>query len=206
MSDDIFSLLDRPWIPVRRLSGQHDTIRPAEITSRIGEDPVVAIAWSRPDLDAATRELLIGLLATACGVDARDRWRAWVNDPPAPEALEAAFAPLAPAFALDGNGPRFQQDLDPLGDEQVPVSQLLIEAPGGNAVKKNLDHFVHRGGVDTLSRARGGDRPALPADIRSLRRRRTPDIAARWRAVDHVTCAGNGPERGTRLRSGELSG
>ena len=93
------------------------------------------------------------ILATACGVDARDRWRAWFNDPPAPEALEAAFAPLAPAFALDGNGPRFQQDLDPLGDEQVPISQLLIEAPGGNAVKKNLDHFVHRGGVTTLSRA-----------------------------------------------------
>ena len=138
---------------MRRLSGQRDTIRPADITSHIEEDPVVAIAWSRPDFDAATREFLIGLLATACGVDARDRWRAWFNDPPAPEALEAAFAPLAPAFALDGNGPRFQQDLDPLGDEQVPISQLLIEAPGGNAVKKNLDHFVHRGGVTTLSRA-----------------------------------------------------
>lgn len=153
MSDDTFSLLDRLWIPVRRASGARDTIRPADITSRIADDPVLAIAWGRPDLDAATRELLIGLLAAACGVDARNRWRAWFNGPPTPEALDAAFGPLAPAFVLDGPGPRFQQDLDPLGDEEVPVSQLLIEAPGGNTVKKNLDHFVHRGGVETLSRA-----------------------------------------------------
>jgi CRISPR system Cascade subunit CasA len=153
MPNDIFSLFDRHWIPVLRASGAPDTIRPADITSCIGDDPVVAIAWGRPDLDAATREFLIGLLATACGVDARDRLRAWFNNPPAPKALDAAFAPLAPAFILDGSGPRFQQDLDPLGEERVPVSQLFIEAPGDNTVRKNLDHFVHRGGIEPLSRA-----------------------------------------------------
>lgn len=153
MSDDTFSLLERRWIPVLRASGARVDIRPAEITSGIDDDPIVAISWGRPDFDAATREFLIGLLATACGVDARDRWRAWFNNPPTPEVRDAAFAPLAPAFLLDGPGQRFQQDLDPLGEERVPVSQLFIEAPGGNTIRKNLDHFVHRGGVETLSRA-----------------------------------------------------
>jgi CRISPR system Cascade subunit CasA len=153
MSDDGFSLLDRRWIPVLRASGARDTIRPADIVSDVLEDSVVAIGWGRPDLDGATREFLIGLLATACGVDARDRWRAWFHDPPAPEVLDKAFAPLAPAFLFDGSGPRFQQDLGPLGDEQVPVSQILIEAPGGNTIRKNLDHFVHRDRVEVLSRA-----------------------------------------------------
>jgi CRISPR system Cascade subunit CasA len=152
MPNNIFSLLDRRWIPVLRSSGAHDAIRPADITSRVHDDPVAAIAWGRPDLDAATREFLIGLLATACGLDARDRWRAWFNNPPSPKVLDAAFAQLAPAFVLDGSGPRFQQDLAPLGDERVPVSQLFIEAPGANAVRKNLDHFVHRGGIERLSR------------------------------------------------------
>jgi CRISPR system Cascade subunit CasA len=151
MPNDIFSLLDRRWIPVLRASGAHDAIRPADITSCVDDDPVTAVAWGRPDLDAATREFLIGLLSTAC-VDARDRWRAWFNNPPSSEVLDAAFALLAPAFVLDGLGPRFQQDLDSVGNEQVPVSQLFIEAPGGNTVRKNLDHFVHRGGIEMLSR------------------------------------------------------
>ena len=82
-----------------RASGAQETIQPAYITSRIDDDPAVTIAWGRPDLDAATREFLIGLLATACGVEARDRWRAWFNNPPPPEVLDAAFTPLAPALS-----------------------------------------------------------------------------------------------------------
>ena len=134
MTGEAFSLLSHPWIPVLRASGARENIRPNEITSRMDDDPVDAIAWGRPDLDAATREFLTGLLATACSVDARDRWRAWFNMPPTPEVLDAAFALLVPAFLLDGVGPRFQQDLDDLGEERVPVSQLFIEAPGGNTI------------------------------------------------------------------------
>jgi len=153
MPDDPFSLLDRRWIPVLRARGGREWIRPAEITEGIGDDPVVAIAWGRADLDAATRELLVGLLATACRVEARDAWRAWFNAPPAAATLDEAFTPLAPAFLLDGPGPRFGQDLEEFAGERVPASQLLIEAPGANTLKKNLDHFVRRGRVEALSRA-----------------------------------------------------
>ncbi|MGX7703224.1 type I-E CRISPR-associated protein Cse1/CasA [Methylobacterium sp. Gmos1] len=149
-----FSLLTEAWIPVLRADGTPDLIRPAAITDDIDGNPVVAPAWGRADFDAATREFWIGLLAAACGARAdEDAWPAWFEAPPTPADLDAAFAPLARAFVLDGDGPRFGQDLEEIAGETVPVSQLLIEAPGANTVKRNLDHFVRRGGVETLSRA-----------------------------------------------------
>jgi CRISPR system Cascade subunit CasA len=148
-----YCLLDRSWLPARRADGTRAWVRPADITAEIDRNPVVAIEWSRPDLDAATREFLIGLLSAACFGQASDRWAEWFETPPTPDMLDRAFAPLRHAFALDGAGPRFLQDIDELEGDPVPVSQLLIEAPGANALKKNLDHFVHRGRVEVLSRA-----------------------------------------------------
>lgn len=140
-----FSLLVESWLPVRRASGRRDWVQPAQIA----EPDIVAFDWGRADFDAASREFMIGLLATACG-ERLTKWAAWR---PTVAELDAAFAPLAGAFVLDGGGPRFMQDLEPLGDEMTPVAQLLIEAPGANTVKRNLDHFVRRGGVRVLSRA-----------------------------------------------------
>ncbi|PIK71840.1 type I-E CRISPR-associated protein Cse1/CasA [Methylobacterium frigidaeris] len=149
-----FSLLTEAWIPVLRANGKPDVIRPAAITDDIEKSPVVAPAWGRADFDAATREFWIGLLAAACGARAgEDEWPAWFDAPPSPAELDAAFGPLARAFVLDGDGPRFGQDVEDFAGEAVPVSQLLIEAPGANTVRRNLDHFVRRGGVETLSRA-----------------------------------------------------
>ncbi len=74
-------------------------------------NPIVAIDWARADFRVATLEFLIGLLATACPPGSLKDWRAWWREPPSPEALAAAFAPLAHAFVLDGDGPRFMQDL-----------------------------------------------------------------------------------------------
>src|SRR5690349_18800617 len=50
----------------RRLDGSRTVIRRAEILGGMRENPAVAPAWGRPDLDAASREFWIGLLATAC--------------------------------------------------------------------------------------------------------------------------------------------
>ena len=123
-----YSLQQAAWIPVRCRDGERRFIRPAEIA-----DPTnVALDWSRPDLDAGCRELLIGLLSTACHERAADSklWREWWREPPAADVLAAAFAPFAEAFVVDGGGPRFMQDLEDLVSESVPADGLIIELAG----------------------------------------------------------------------------
>lgn len=146
-----YNLLRESWLPVRRRSGESIMwIRPAEITAG-REDPVIDFAWGRPDFDAASREFLIGLLATALAPEDDDAFDAMWAGPPDPAALERAFSPFTAAFDLDGDGPRFMQDFDALADaEASPVSALLIEAPGANTIKENKDLFQKRGRVPHL--------------------------------------------------------
>ena len=149
-----FSLLMEAWLPARRASGRTLAIRPCDITDAIDTDPIVALDWPRPDFRLAALEFLIGLLATACPpADDDDGWLDWWNAPPPPDTLEAAFAPFAAAFVLDGDGPRFMQDFEDFGGEPNPVETLLIDAPGGQARKKNTDHFVKRDAVTAMGRA-----------------------------------------------------
>jgi CRISPR system Cascade subunit CasA len=72
-------------------------------------------------------------------------WAKLWGNPPSPEDLAERLVPLAFAFNLDGEGPRCFQDVDPLADcEEKPLSALLIDAPGANALTKNADLFVKR--------------------------------------------------------------
>jgi CRISPR system Cascade subunit CasA len=152
MSDRLpFNLLTDRWLPVRRLSGAIDTIAPHEIAADT-PDPVVSLEWPRPDFRLAATEFLIGLLATFCPPETTRDWTARYRTPPSTEDLQAAFAPYAHAFALDGPGPRFMQDLEDFAGEPNGVASLLIDAPGENTVKRNTDLMVRRGGVCVMSR------------------------------------------------------
>ena len=128
MSDmpQVFNLIEASWLPVRRRSGAIQWIAPWRINDRIGEDPIVAFAWPRPDFNGAAHELLIGLLSTAAAPE-DDDWEDWWWNPPAPGILEERFARVAHAFDLDGPGPRFLRVPRASGDEpgsghkRVPV-------------------------------------------------------------------------------------
>ena len=114
----------------------------------------MAFAWPRPDFNGAAHEFLIALLATAAAPSDDDEWADWWTDPPAATILEERFAAIGHAFELDGPGPRFMQDLDPLAEaEEKDVSALLIDAPGAQTLRNNADLFVKRGGTPVLSRA-----------------------------------------------------
>ena len=148
----MLNLLTDPWLPVLRQTSGPCTISPPQLTEDLDSDPVVAVDWPRADFRVATLELLTGLLATACPPE---DGRAWVDGwdrPPDPAALAHAFAPLAHAFDLDGDGPRFGQDLEDLVSGAEPVERLLIEAPGDSTVKKNTDLLVRRGQARSLGR------------------------------------------------------
>lgn len=151
---DSFNLITERWLPVQRRSGAVECIAPAQVNGRIDEDPFVGFAWPRPDFNGAAHEFLIGLLVTAAAPADDVDWEAWWFDPPAPAALEERFARVAHAFNLDGAGPRFLQDIDPLdGAKAEQVAALLMDAPGAQTLRHNADLFVKRGGAVTLCRA-----------------------------------------------------
>jgi CRISPR system Cascade subunit CasA len=141
------------WLPIRRASGRVESIAPADLTSLIDSDPVVAIASARPDFDRVLLEFLIGLLATTCPpVDTAD-WVERYRRPPTPEELAAAFAPFADAFILDGDGPRFMQDAEALDDREKPISWLFLDGALENTEETARDVFQKRREVKALSRA-----------------------------------------------------
>jgi len=140
-------LLDR-WIPIRRESGYVGRIAPWQVTE--ANDPIVALAAPRPDFNGALMQFLIGLLQTAAAPKDHDAWVDRLEEPPTPEELKARFIPIADAFKLDGDGPRFMQDFEDLDGEAKPISTLLIEAPGAQALRQNTDHFIKRGRLEAL--------------------------------------------------------
>ena len=152
--DRAFNLIHTPWLPIRRRSGAREHIAPSQITDRIQEDPVTAFAWPRPDFDGAAHEFIIGLLSTSAAPKDDEAWADWWSHPPTPEVLEQQFERVARAFDLDGPGPRFMQDLDPLEDSPPKdVSALLIDAPGVQTLRNNADLFVKRDVTSVLCRA-----------------------------------------------------
>lgn len=146
------NLINDPWIPVRRKSGKRELIKPAQIAEGTGEDVIIELATPRPDFNGALIQFLIGLLQTAFAPDNPRQWRKHFDDPPNSEELNKAFEPIVKAFELDGDGPRFMQDLklDLNDNERKPISALLIESPGEKTQEDNTDHFIKRGSIDKL--------------------------------------------------------
>ncbi|WP_268921332.1 type I-E CRISPR-associated protein Cse1/CasA [Siccirubricoccus phaeus] len=144
------NLLLQPWLPVLRQGGKHEMVRPAQIAE--ADNLVVGLDWPRADFRIAGLEFLIGLLATACPPEDGSTWLDWWHSPPSPATLDAALAPFAHAFDLDGDGPRFLQDREDLVSDPEPIERLLIESPGASTLRQNTDLLVHRGRVARLGR------------------------------------------------------
>ncbi len=130
-----YNLLTTPWLPVRRADGAHDTVAPWQIAET--DNPVIALEARRPDFNGALAQFLIGLLQTAFAPEDDDQWFDRFEQPPEPAELRAAFDHFSAAFNLDGDGPRFMQDLDVLeGQKPLPITALLIDTAGSST------HFV----------------------------------------------------------------
>jgi len=142
------NLLHDPWMPVRDAQGQRHWITPDQLA-----DPRwLAFDADRPDFNGALAQFAIGLLQTTTPVADVIEWRGLMRTPPSAETLRLWFAPVIEAFNFDGDGARFMQDID-LGTKDVKVkdiSALLIDGPGDNTVKKNIDHFVKRARMQSI--------------------------------------------------------
>ena len=149
-----YNLLREPWLPVVRESGATEWVLPSGVNDGIDRDPIVGFAWPRPDFNGAAHEFLIGLLSTATTPENEDDWEDWWLTPPTPDLLQEQFEDVAHAFDLDGPGPRFLQDLNPLEQaESKQIAQLLIDAPGAQTLRHNADLFVKRESASVLCRA-----------------------------------------------------
>ena len=137
----MLNLVRDPWIPVLRRGGR-DIVRP----DQIAEPDVLRPDWPRPDLNLACLELLVGLTYLAHPPQGRDDR----VSPPDAAALRRAMQPLAPAFELLGDGPRFLQDLEPLDGKGNSPGMLFIDSAGDSTAKKNADLMVRRGRYEAL--------------------------------------------------------
>lgn len=155
-----YDLRHEPWIPWLRRSGAVEWGPPAALVDRLRDDPVVGLSAPRPDFDGAMQEFLIGLLAVALHPEDEEAWLERWNSPPSPEELRGELDALPPAFDLDGDGPRFFQDIsanEMRGGEEWSVESLLIDAPGSTmneAQRRDVvtDLFVKPARVTRLGR------------------------------------------------------
>lgn len=151
----MWDLRNEAFIPFRRNSGAIEWGRPALLTDQIDSNPIVAVAAPRADFNGALQEFLVGLLSIAFAIEDHMAWRALWIAPPTRPVLQERFDALPAAFYLDGNGPRFMQDLsvtDFTDAEPIPIEQMLIDAPGDQTAKLNKDLFVKRARVERLGR------------------------------------------------------
>lgn len=146
--DPRYDLRYEPWIPFLRRSRRVEWGAPFHITDGIaGDDPIVDLAAPRPDFNGALKEFLIGLLTVAMQVGDEDEWLSFWNNPPSPDQLRERLSKLPAAFFMDGDGPRFMQDIrvaDFAESEILPIDRLLIDAPGEQSLELNKDLFVKR--------------------------------------------------------------
>lgn len=134
-----FNLLNERFLPILRANGTKERIAPWQITDHYADNPVVALDAPRPDFNGgALLQFLVGLLQTAFAPKNDGEWAARLfGEPPSPKELQAAFARYENAFNLDGDGPRFMQDLDPLAAQKpLPITALLIDTAGSET------HFI----------------------------------------------------------------
>lgn len=145
-----YNLIEEAWIPVQREGGQTELIAPWQMTE---EPHPLRVAAPRPDFTGALTEFLIGLTQTCMSPGTEREWRKLRDTPPTPEALREAFRVHSDAFHLDGDGPRFMQDLTLTPEEAVkpdPIGSILIDSPGARTSKLNIDLFIKRDRVNHL--------------------------------------------------------
>ncbi|RVU45721.1 type I-E CRISPR-associated protein Cse1/CasA [Lujinxingia sediminis] len=143
------NLIRDRWIPVVRMDGSKDVIRPAEMVAMGQESPPRQLLAARPDFNGTLIQFLIGLVQTTMMPSTPREWRRRRREEPSRAELEAAFEPWESAFELDAEeGPRFMQDFNCLEGEgkKKCLRNLLFNESGNSSSNKDL-YTKRRNGV-----------------------------------------------------------
>ncbi len=142
------NLIQHPWLPFLLQDGSRQILPLASIC----RSDIIDFALPREDFKGAAYQLCIGLLQTTLAPEDEEEWLNLYELPPAQHDLQKEWNKVAHAFNAFGDGPLFMQDFNSLDEKNtVPVSGLLIDAPGDATIKKNTDHFVKRGICEVMS-------------------------------------------------------
>ena len=126
--ENTFNLIDRAWLPARRVDGSVEHIRPADITSDIDGNPIMAVDWPRADFRVAAIEFLIGLIATAC--PPADDEEAWLEGWDKPR-IQKRVRELLSLVGLDAErfSQRYPHELSGGQRQRVGVARALAADP-----------------------------------------------------------------------------
>lgn len=142
------NIINQPWLPFRFRNGEIKTLP----ISAISHPDIVDFSLNRADFQGAAYQFAIGLLQTVFAPEDEDEWEEYFATPPSDNTLKSAFDKVAHAFNVTGEAPLFMQDFSSLEEQKnIPIAQLLIDAPGENGIKQNTDHFIKRGIADVMS-------------------------------------------------------
>ncbi len=134
------------WLPVVLTNGERTKISLVDLLN----DSIHDVAWPRADFQGAAWEMLIGLLTVTVPPKDDEDWEEVWDKGIEPEVWEKALQKIAPVLQFGAQKPSFLQSFEPLDSEYGSISGLLIDAPGGNTLKLNKDHFVKRGVVEHI--------------------------------------------------------
>lgn len=139
-------LITEPWLPVMMRAGRKTKI------SLLGllDDDIADVAWPRADFQGAAWQFLIGLMQCTIAPEDDEAWEDVWERGIASADWQQALQSISPVMQFGQQKPAFLQSFDPLDCESIPISGLLIEAPGGNTIKLNKDHFVKRHCVERI--------------------------------------------------------
>lgn len=142
------NIINQPWLPFRFRDGEIKTLP----ISAISHPDIIDFSLNRADFKGAAYQFAIGLLQTIFAPEDEDEWEEYFETPPSSKKLQSAFDKVAHAFNIMGDGPLFMQDFSTLEEQKnIPIAQLLIDAPGENGIKQNTDHFIKQGIADVMS-------------------------------------------------------
>lgn len=134
------------WLPVLFSDGEKTKVALCDILDNRIQD----LAFPRADFQGAAWQMLIGILQCAIAPEDKEDWGDIWNEGIEPEEWQRALRVLSPALQFGEQKPSFLQSYDPLDTEYSTIAGLLIDAPGGNTLKLNKDHFVKRGRVERI--------------------------------------------------------
>lgn len=139
-------LITEAWLPVITNTGRATKISLSELFN----DDIADVAWPRADFQGAAWQFLIGLMQCTIAPEDDEAWEDIWEEGIAPAEWQRALQSISPAMQFGPQKPAFLQSFDPLDGEKISISGLLIEAPGGNTLKLNKDHFVKRHTVERI--------------------------------------------------------